>query len=302
MERNKIVITGACGHIGSALIRSLEGVDILAVDNFLTQRYTSLFNLDSHITFFEGNFLDVDLPEGCTVLHFAAITDAASSMKNSSQVEEININQTKAFIDKCIESKVARFIFPSSTSVYGTASDVVNEDDPAYENPQSPYAQSKLEVEKYLESKKDQLKYLVPRFGTIFGYSAGMRFHTAINKFCWQAATNQPITIWEDNYHQVRPYLGLQDAVRAVEHFITLEDSQFNTKYNVLTGNYKLSSIVEGIKKQVPGLKVEMVKTPLLNQFSYDVDDTKVRNTGYTPQDDIEQEIASTLNLLRNLY
>jgi len=300
-KNNTIIVTGACGHIGSSLIRKLNQNDIIAVDNMLTQRYCSLFNLDRSVKFYENNFLDIDIPQGSIVIHLAAITDAASSMKNSTQIEEINIEQTKKFIDKCIESKVEKFIFPSSTSVYGVAADLVNEDDSQYLNPQSPYAQSKIEIENYLESKKDKLNYLVLRFGTIFGTSPGMRFHTAINKFCYQSALNLPITVWKENYNQVRPYLGLNDCINSIKHFIDLDLNYYNTRYNVLTGNYKLSDIVEIIKKQVSNLKVNMVDTPLLNQYSYNVDDSKAKSTGLICSDDLEKEITITLNQLKNL-
>lgn len=301
-KNNPIIITGACGHIGSSLIRSLTNNHIIAIDNMLTQRYNSLFDLNNSIEFYEEDFLNIDIPEGSIVIHLAAITDAASSIRNSSQIEEININQTKQFIDKCIKSKIKRFIFPSSTSVYGVATELVNEDNPQYENPQSPYAQSKLEIEKYLESKKNDLEYLVLRFGTIFGPSPGMRFHTAINKFCWQSSLNKPITIWKENYEQVRPYLGLNDCVNSIKYFIELDSKYYNTKYNILTGNFKLKDIVDIIKKYNPNIKVEMVNTPLLNQFSYNVDDSKVKKIGFISKDNIEFEIKLILNKLRNLY
>lgn len=299
--QNNIIITGACGHIGSFLINELNNYNITAVDNFLTQRYCSLFHLNKKITFYEKDFLDIEYPKGSTIIHLAAITDAASSINNPSQVEETNINKTKQLIDKCIDSKVKRFIFPSSTSIYGVAAELVNEDDLQYENPQSPYAQSKLEIEKYLESKKENLDYLILRFGTIFGNSSGMRFHTAINKFCWQSSLNQPITVWKENYKQVRPYLGLNDCVKSIKHFINLDSKYYKTKYNILTGNYKLKDIVDVIKKHNSDLKINMVNTPLLNQFSYYVDNTKVKNTGFISQDNLELEIQLTLNKLKNL-
>lgn len=303
MENNTIVITGACGHIGSLLLRSFDvNKDIIAVDNFLTQRYSSLFELPNKIHFYETDFVNSTLPENSIVIHLGAITDAASSIKNTDQIESINIHKTKEFIDKCIKSKIKCFIFPSSTSVYGTSATIVDEDNILFENPQSPYAQSKLEIEKYLESKKDKLNYIVLRFGTIFGASKGMRFHTAINKFCWQASLNIPITIWRENYNQVRPYLGLNDAIRCIKHVIELNESYYNTKYNVLTGNFKLSYIVDIIKNHIPNLKIEMVDTPLLNQYSYDVSDSKIKSTGFVANDNLVIEIANTLNLLKNLY
>ena len=304
MKNNTILITGACGHIGSKLIESLQdsNYNIIAVDNMLTQRFCSLFNLNKKIVFYENDFLNIDLTDVCTVIHLGAITDAASSIKNSSAVEEININQTKQFIDKCIKYKVKKFIFPSSTSVYGTAANLVHEDNIEYENPQSPYAHSKLEIEKYLESKHDDLNYIILRFGTIFGTSKGMRFHTAINKFCWQASLNIPITVWKENFNQVRPYLGLNDAINCIKHVLNLDITNYNTKYNVLTGNFKLSNIVDIIKKYNPNLKIDMVDTPLLNQYSYNVSDKKLKSTGFITMDDLDLEIYKTLSLLKNLY
>src|SRR5207253_6086819 len=110
-------------------------------------------------------------------------------------------------------------IFISTTSVYGSQTEVVDEDCPVTNlRPQSPYAESKLKAELLLHAveQTEGLRFAVCRFGTIFGTSVGMRFHTAINKFCWQAVTGQPITVWRSALHQQRPYLDLTDAVEAV--------------------------------------------------------------------------------------
>jgi UDP-glucose 4-epimerase len=304
---DKVLITGICGHIGSYMLGTLpnySGIKIIGVDNMLTQRYSSLMRLgeDTNLTFIEDDFLNVDIPEGCTVIHLAAITNAADSMNNKDEMERINVDMTKQFIDKCIDAKVKQFIFPSSTSVYGVASDVVTEDDPKFENPQSPYAESKLTIERYLESKTDELTYTILRFGTIYGWSKGMRFHTAINKFCWLAATGRPITVWKENYEQVRPYLGLSDAAAALRH-VMFNDIPRNTKYNVLSANYKLCDLVDLIKRHKPDLEINMVDTPLLNQYSYNVSDDKIKSTGLRTMWGIDDVIENMLNrILQNLY
>ena len=84
----KIVVTGALGHIGSYLIRYLAekelAQDIILIDDLSTQRYTSLFNLKASATyrFIDGNLLKLGLHEVFkgvdTVIHLAAVTDAAS--------------------------------------------------------------------------------------------------------------------------------------------------------------------------------------------------------------------------------
>ena len=61
---------------------------------------------------------------------------------------------------------------------------------------------------------------MILRLGTIFGVSRGIRFHTAVNKFCLQSATNKPLTIWKTAMYQKRPYLDINDAIRCFSFII----------------------------------------------------------------------------------
>ena len=62
-----------------------------------------------------------------------------------------------------------------------------------------------------LKKNKSKIKFITFRFGTISGFQ-GMRFHTAINKFCLNASLNEKIQIYKTAYNQYRPYLSLRDA------------------------------------------------------------------------------------------
>jgi nucleoside-diphosphate-sugar epimerase len=94
--------------------------------------------------------------------------------------------------------------------------------------------------------------------------------------------------------------LGLNDAVRSIMHF--LDNLQyFNQTYNVISGNFKLSDVVKSIEKVSDKVELNMVDTPLLNQFTYDVSDDKVRKTGFEPKDKLEVSVKETLKLLDNL-
>jgi hypothetical protein len=75
----------------------------------------------------------------------------------------------------------------------------------------------------------------------------------------------------------------------------------FNQTYNVISGNFKLSDVVKSIEKVSDKVELNMVDTPLLNQFSYDVSDDKVRKTGFEPKDKLEVSVKETLKLLDNL-
>ena len=301
-----ILVTGGLGHIGSSLIRIPPKFDelgaplfnITTIDNLLTQRYCSLFNLETPVKFIDKCINEInpkDLRAIDVVIHLAATTNAEGSFDNKKQTEEINSRLTSKFIDKCEEAG-CKFIFPSSTSVYGVAADIVHEDDDSFLNPQSPYAESKISIENKLKSYKND--YLILRFGTIFGASPGMRFHTAINKFCYEASLSKPLTIWRENYNHYRPYLGLKDAVNAI--FFLIQKDIWNNTYNVLTGNYKLSEIVSDIK-EIIDIEINMTDTPLLNQFSYKVSDAKIKSLGFEPRGNLHNSIRETLSLLRNL-
>ena len=243
---NKIMVTGALGHIGSYIIRDLaerfSGMEMILVDNMMTQRYSSLFNLPSTgcYRFHDADVTTMNLIEELesvdVVIHLAAITDAAGSFDNAKQLEDNNYEATGRVAEACAATGT-RMICLSSTSVYGTQKSVVSENCSLEElRPQSPYAETKLREEKLVGSLAQEkgLSAVTFRFGTIFGPSPGMRFHTAVNKFCWQAAMRQPITVYRTAYDQKRPYLDLNDAARAIA--FVLEQDLFDCRiYNVLT-------------------------------------------------------------------
>lgn len=304
----KIVITGALGHIGSRLIRELPSIvpqaEVVMLDDFSAQRYCSLFGLppEGRYRFHEVDVTKADLAPlfagADAVFHLAAITNAAGSFENKEAVERTNLDGTRRVADACLAAK-ARLVYLSSTSVYGTSAKVVDEDCSEAElQPQSPYAETKLREERYVaELGAKGLDYVAFRFGTIFGTSPGMRFHTAVNKFCWQASVGQPITVWRTAYEQKRPYLDLEDAMRAFR--LVLEKDLFDRKlYNVLTANLTVRDIVDTIRRRVPGLKVEFVDAKIMNQLSYEVLDAKFRARGFVPKGSVERGVFDTLDLL----
>jgi nucleoside-diphosphate-sugar epimerase len=305
----KIVVTGALGHIGSRLLRDLPfsfpGCEILMIDNMMTQRYCSLFNLPKKgkYTFIEKDVRNVDLAKMLqkedVLVHLAAITDAASSFGREKELEDNNYKGLQ-HVAKAVAKKKARLIHLSSTSVYGTQKNEVDESCQENElKPQSPYAHFKLMEEKWLKKyrKKTGLRYLTLRFGTIFGVSPGMRFHTAVNKFCWQAAMNQPVTIWKTALHQKRAYLDLDDAVKCI--IFVIQKDFFRAKtYNVLTGNYTVADIIRQIQKHMKNFKIVFVRHKIMNQFSYIVDNARIRKEGFAVKGDLHAGIANTIKLI----
>ncbi|MGD8991070.1 MAG: SDR family oxidoreductase [Desulfobacterales bacterium] len=305
----KIVVTGALGHIGSRFIREIPaafpGARIVMIDNMSTQRYCSLFNLPTkgNYVFVEGNVLEYDLEkltDGADVaVHLAAITDAAGSFEIREKVEYENFTALKRVAEACSKTGTA-IIHLSSTSVYGTQNEVVDEACSESDlKPQSPYAETKLKEESFLVSlgNSSGLRFVTCRFGTICGVSPGMRFHTAVNKFCWQAVLGQPLTIWTTAYDQKRPYLDLAEAVEALK-FIISRDLFDGRVYNVLTANLTVRDIVDMIRKKIGDVNVQFVESPIMNQLSYEVLNKRFKSTGFNFHGDLENAINETIEQL----
>jgi nucleoside-diphosphate-sugar epimerase len=306
----KIVVTGAIGHIGSYLIRDLAvqfpGAEILMIDNMMTQRFPSLFNLPltAQYRFIEGDVTQINLQpllkDALVLVHLAAITDAAGSFDKAELLEANNYQSTLKIANACAQTGT-RLIALSSTSVYGTQNEVVAEDcSPEELKPQSPYAITKLKEEQLVAKLclENGLKAISCRFGTIFGASPGMRFHTAVNKFCWQAVMGQPITVWSTAYDQKRPYLDLADAARAIA-FIIRNDLFDGRIYNVLSHNATVRQVVETVREFVPDLQVSFVDNKIMNQLSYEVSCERFVAEGFVFSGDLRRGIGETIGLLR---
>jgi len=305
----KIIITGACGHIGSYVSENIHKIkkvnELILIDNFNSQRYSSIFNLKNKINtkFYQMDvskknslnmFKKIDL-----VIHCASLTNAEGSFNVKKEMFRNNLDCMNNVIDYCVKSK-SKLIHISSTSVYGKQVKLVNEDDDYFLKPQSPYAEIKLLEEKMLKKNKKKLKYMSFRFGTIAGVSRGIRFHTAINKFCLNAALNQNIEVYKTAYNQYRPYLSVKDAFKVFKFCI--EKNIFNNDvYNVLSGNFTVKQIINIIKKFRKKIKIKFVKSKIMNQLSYFVDDKKIKKLGLVLNFKIENDIKETLKLFKYL-
>lgn len=307
----KLLITGALGHIGSRFIHSLQAgefSEVLLVDNLATQRYCSLFNLPAGVSF---RFIEADV---CTadletlfagvdaVIHLAAITDATGSFGNEAQIEQVNFVGTERVARACARAG-CRMIFPSSTSVYGVQTGEVDEECPIDQlKPQSPYADSKLKAERLLAElgASASLRFIVCRCGTIYGVSPGMRFHTAVNKFTWQACRGEALTVWRTALNQRRPYLDLGDAVRAFR-FILQRDSFDQRIYNVLTDNLTVAEVLAVLRELIPDLSVKLVDAAIMNELSYTVRCDRFRTQGFEFKGQLRAALVETVKLLANV-
>src|SRR3989344_2120362 len=307
-----ILVTGGLGHIGSKLIREYGNRDDVSLiriyDNLSTQRFPSLFNLPEGKTKYElieGDILDINLLRKVMkdidiVIHLASVTDAPSTINNPELTEKVIFNGTWNVLNTAMHEKVKRFLYASTTSVYGEAEGIVDENvsEDLYK-PASPYALAKRKTEKLLEEigKHTGFPIIVLRKGTIFGTSIGMRFHTAINKFCYLAAMGKPLTVWDSALESMRPYLGLNDCVHAYQFFEN--HGKPGEIYNIVTKNFQMREIINTIKQVVPDVKIQITKSPILNQKPYHVANEKAQALGFVSKDNLENDIRGTINLFK---
>lgn len=305
-----ILITGACGHIGSYLVQNLYKIKkvkkAFLVDNLTSNKINSLFNLNkkNKVNFFLKDLNNIKSLDDFTnidiVFHFASMTDAAKSFENQIEMRKNNINCLNTVIRFCIKTG-AKLVHLSSTSVYGKQAAIVDEEcEKKYLKPQSPYAKIKIEEEDILKRKSKLISYITLRFGTIVGISSGMRFHTAVNSFCLSAALNEKIKIYKTALNQYRPYLSLSDAFKVFKFCI--EKNFFeNDIYNVVSNNFTVNQIIEKIKKIKKNTTTILVNSSIMNKLSYHVDKKKLQNKGLFLNSNLNRDIYNTLKLFRNI-
>jgi len=305
-----LLITGCSGHIGSYLVNNIYKIKKIKkcfiVDNFNSTQINSLFNSKkkNNLKFYN---LDISKKNSLHkfkkidyVIHLASLTNAAGSFNKKKEMYVNNINCMRNIINFC-KIKKAKLIHISSTSVYGKQTSLVDETcEKRYLKPQSPYADIKLIEEEMLKKNTKNLKYVTFRFGTISGVSKGMRFHTAVNKFCLNAAINEPITVYKTALKQYRPYLSLSDAYKVFKY--TIENDLFkNDIYNALSENCTVNQILQKIRKYKKKIKIKFVYSEIMNQLSYHVDKKKLNNEGLYLKSKIQNDIKNTLQLLDNI-
>ena len=304
-----LLITGCCGHIGSYIAENIYKIKKIKktflVDNSSSQ-FSSLFNSSkkNKLNFFlrdltKPNSLN-DFKKINYVIHCASMTNAETSFRNKNKMHKNNISALRTVIKFCKKNN-SKLIHLSSTSVYGKKTDIVDETcEKKHLKPQSPYANIKLLEENILRKENNTLTYNTFRLGTIAGVSKGIRFHTAVNKFCLNAAINEDINVYKTALHQYRPYLSLRDAFLTFK--FTIEKDFFkNDIYNALSGNYTVNQILTEIKKTKKKLKIKFVSSQIMNQLSYHVSNKKLNNAGLFLKNKISVDIKDTLKLLANI-
>lgn len=270
-NRKNILILGADGFLGSNLAKSLlkdEKYKIRAFDLFKDGTNRNLAGFEKQLEIFPGNFLNrADLKKALEgidfVFHYISLTTPGSSMKDPLIDVDTNVRGTIILLEECIKAKVKKVVFPSSGgAIYGNQEKKkLSEDDP--QNPISPYAISKLAIEKYLEYYRLNfgLDYLILRYSNPYGPGQNIVGSQGIIPiFLNLVKQGKPITIFGDG-ENMRDYIFIDDAIEATKKIAFKGNTKFRI-YNVGKGDgTTINEVVDAIGKST-GRKIGIKKTP----------------------------------------
>jgi len=265
----KILVTGGAGYIGSFMVNTLidHGNEVTVIDNL---ERGHRWAINDKAEFIKGNILDSELMNSIFsknkfdgVIHFAGLISMEESVKNPQLYFQNNVQGSTNLIECMLKHNINKIIFSSTAGVYGDPVKIpIPEDHP--KNPKNPYGESKLRVEKLLESYKARgLNFVSLRYfnaaGAAIDGSMGEDHNpeTHIIPFAIKAALeNGEFYLYGTDYSTpdgtcVRDYIHVLDLVEA--HLLSLSKLQKETGgffYNVGTGvGFSNKQVVEMVKK-----------------------------------------------------
>ncbi len=295
----KVLVTGGAGYIGTELVTQLVKnplVDQVVIYDNLSRPNFNLFlglRLQKHrkISFVKGELLDSralkkHLNGVDVVYHMAAKVTTPFANADAHAYEQVNHWGTAELVYAVEASDVKRFIYTSSTGVYGSSKIPAHEDKPP--DPQTFYAVSKLRGEEHVRRLIGKIDTYIMRCGNVYGYSKSMRFDAVINKFIFEANFNRLVTIHGDG-KQSRTFIHIEMLAKALNNLLNADLP--SDVYNVVEKNLKVLDIVDVLKELIPELEFIFVNQHLrLHELNVKVnplvtDTLQIRNSRTLKED-----------------
>ena len=260
------MITGGTGYVGTRLVPKLlqsghnvSVIDWLIYGNFLPfDKNLSVYKLDIRRSNSLNELIKKIKPN--IVIALASISNDPMGDFNPTLTKEVNIDAHKNLIDMCIKANVGRFIFASSSSVYGENEDE-NIDESTRLAPITLYSETKVIIEKYLNKlSSNNFSTVSVRPATVCGWSPRQRLDLIVNLLTYYGYYNKQITI--EGGERVRPHIHIEDMVKVYIELIKAPKTLVNRKvYNAGAEYFSLNELGKLVEKQT-GCNIRKTKGP----------------------------------------
>lgn len=308
----QILVTGGGGYVGAVLVPRLlaEGYRIRVLDLYLFgEDIFEPYKGDPRLEQFKGDLRDISLlrrvlAECDAVIHLACVSNDPSFELNPAVSRSINFDALRPLVEIAKESGVRRFIYASTSSVYGVSeAELVTEDHPLV--PLTDYNKYKGLCEPILlEHQSPEFTTVIIRPATICGYSPRMRLDLTVNILTNHAYHLGRISVFGGQ--QTRPNIHIEDMADLYSLLLKLPDERIGGRtYNAGYQNYtvaRLAQIVrEVVQEEVPERKsIEIVTTPSNDPRSYRISSEKIkRELGFLPRRTIEDAVRDLIAAFR---
>lgn len=294
----RIMVTGGAGYVGSRLIPRLldNGYQVNVLDLYMYGKNVfGSYHGHENLTEFCGDIRNPDAVRkamtGCdAVIHLACISNDPSFDLDPSLGKSINYDAFRPMVRMAKELGVRRFIYASSSSVYGVKNEKnVTED--LRLDPLTDYSKYKAACEAILKEEMEaDFEAVTIRPATVCGYSPRLRLDLTVNILTTHAFYNKKIKVFGGE--QLRPNIHIEDMVDAYLCVLSASKMQINgNTFNVGYQNLAVAEIAELVKHSFDEkIMVEVVATN--DNRSYHVSSEKIkRELGFTPKHTIQHAI-----------
>lgn len=302
-EPRSILVTGGAGYVGAVLVPKLlsKGYQVKVLDLYIygddvlssVKDHPNLKQIKGDLR--DRALLEKEIPGTDTVIHLACISNDPSFELDPELGKSINYDAFLPLVQISKENKVKRFIYASSSSVYGVK-DVPEVTEELPLEPLTDYSKYKAECEKVLlQEATDAFIVSIIRPSTVCGFSPRMRFDLTVNILTNHAFNKGEITVFGGE--QMRPNIHIEDMTDFYAFLIEQPDTKIHKKiFNVGFDNYKVKEIAEMVKNIIDP-EIPIKTTPTDDNRSYHVSSKKVqRELGYAPKRTIEDAIVDLKN------
>ena len=302
----RVLVTGGAGYVGAVLVPKLleKGYEVTVLDLFIYGHHV-LNEVKDHQNLVQitGDIRDRTLLErvipGCeAVIHLACISNDPSFELDPDLGKSINYNAFFGLADISKACGVRRFVYASSSSVYG----VRNEEEVTEEialTPLTDYSKYKALCEEVLLNKREPgFTAVILRPATVCGYSPRLRLDLIVNILTNHAFNNRKITVFGGQ--QMRPNIHIDDVtdlyVNSLEWPDEMVDGQiFNAGYD----NHRVADLAD-LTKKIIGDDVVISSTPTDDHRSYHISSEKIqRQLGFVPARSIEDAVGDLVTAFR---